>query len=1068
MSPALSRREFLKQSGVIAAVAGAATGSAAPFVHQAMAQSLPRDGGRLRVLLFHDPNFPFIDCETVPAATLQNALQGCVLRVTDAGSLPAALQQADIDLVVTAHGSAFPEDAGMLLLDCLARGVNWLQLGGVPLAVPVRRAGAAWQAAPRRTRWHRKLGLTQAFPVACGDVERWTAPDGYAEMKESADAMECENAFALYWRLTSTKYFNQEDGSAGTRDATLLPLVSGESRDGTSAVAAVQQLDWLHGDYAGGRWILYTGDRALPEQSIAQLVAYAGCGASLFTVAPGYARYRPGESPSLRVQLHRPRAAGECACVVEVLRDGVVLRSADTALHWSEALSIAHAEVPFESGDIDRRSSGPQFYEIRAHCMLPCASGVSGLEANGGFWIAADEDLERDAPIGKTGTTLTRGGKPIAVAGTTYMAGDVQRNFLLEPNPWIWRRDFGAMKEAGINLVRTGIWYGWKRIMLEPGRLDEAVLRAMDAFLLAAQEADIPIIFTFFAFLPDAWGGENPYLDPRAVAAQQSFVGAFARRYSGVHGLIWDLINEPSFSSASQLWRCRPNYDRFELAAWQEWLRSRLPGMDDATRLRLLADRWRSDSGESASLPALTDFDDGNLFSDRQPLKALDYRLFAQQAFADWVRKIGAAIRAVDRPDRMIMVGQDEGGTMDRPHPQFFADAVDISCVHSWWLNDDLLWDSVVTRPPGIPHLVQETGSMFYEAADGAAWRSEEEAARLIERKLAIAAGAGSAGFVQWLWNSNPYMPSDNEAAIGALRADGSAKPEFKVLRAMARFLNDAAPSLGGRKEEDVVVVLPHADQFSVRGNGTRATRRCVRTLAYSCRLPLRAVSEYGLARDREAARLYLLPAPALLTEDAWRILLERVEKGATLLVTGVLDRDDEWRTVPRSALFGVEVEIRAVSPTELLALDDTVIPCGYRGDDLQRIERAVASDGNNLGAALLDAKHGKGRVLWCPLPVEMCDNAEATEAVYRIAMRAANLEPESTVRPDLPGVLVYTSRFRDAVLLTVISELSEDADLHITLRQPECKLDLSLRGGSAVLLLLDRRGREILRSGTD
>lgn len=1066
MSPALSRREFLKQSGMIAAVAGAVPASAAPFLHQAMAQSLPRDGGRLRVLLFHDPNFPFIDCETVSAAMLQSALQGCVLRVADADGLSAALQQDDIDLLVTAHGSAFPEDAGMPLLGCLARGVNWLQLGGVPLAVPVRRAGDAWHAAPRRTRWHRKLGLTQAFAVDCRQVDRWTAPEGYTELRESAQEIACDTAFALYWRLTSTKYFAQEDGSAGTRDAMLLPLVSGELADGTSTVAAVQQLDWLHGDTAGSRWILYTGDRALPAQSIAQLAAYAGCGAAHLTVAPGYARYRAGEAPSLSVRLHRPRSAGDGACVVEILRDGAVLKSVETALHWSEALALAQAEVPLESRDLDPRDGGPQFYEIRAHCTLPCAAGVSVLEANSGFWIARDEDLERDAPLGASGTELTRGGNPLSVAGTTYMAGDVQRNFLLEPNPWIWRRDFTAMREAGINLVRTGIWYGWKRIMLEPGRLDEAVLRAMDAFLLVAHETDIPVIFTFFTFLPDSWGGENPYLDPRAVAAQQAFVGAFARRYAGVHGLIWDLINEPSFSSPAQLWRCRPNYDRFELAAWQEWLRGRLPGMDDASRLRLLADRWRGDSAETASLPALTDFDDGNLFSDRQPLKVLDYRLFAQHAFADWVRKLGSAIRAVDRPDRMLMVGQDEGGTMDRPHPQFFADAVDISSVHSWWFNDDLLWDSVVTRAPGIPHLVQETGAMFHETAEGGPWRGEEEAARLIQRKLAIAAGAGSAGFVHWLWNSNPYMPSDNEAAIGALRADGSAKPEFAVLRGMARFLKEAAPSLRGRKEEDVVMVLPHTDQFSVRGNGMRATRQCVRTLAYRCRLQLRAVSEYALDRDTETARLYVLPSPALLTESAWQTLLERVRTGATLLVTGVIDRDDAWQAAARSALFDVETEIRPVSPTELLSVADRIIPCGYRGEDLQRVERAVVRGGG--ATSLLEAKHGKGRVLWCPLPVEMCDNTDAIVAVYRAAMLTAKIESDCLVRPDHPGVLVYTSRFREAVLVTVISEQSDTTELRIALRQPESELELSLRGGEAVLLLLDRRGREILRSRAD
>ncbi|MBE0643341.1 MAG: twin-arginine translocation signal domain-containing protein [Bacteroidetes bacterium] len=1061
MSPSLTRRDFLKQSSVIV-VAGAATSSAAPFLQSSMTQSTPRDGRRLRVLLFHDATFPVIDCEATPAETLRRALTGCDLRIVNAAEFPAALEQVDIDLVITAHGSAFPEDAGMPLLGSLARGVSWLQLGGVPLAVPVRRTAASWVAAPRRTRWHRKLGITQAFPIDCENVDTWSTMGVADDLSDVAAAMSCDSAFALYWRLSSTKYFPDEDGSAGTRDGLLRALVSGMLPDGTAAVASVQMVDWLHGDYAGGRWVLYTGNDALSEEAIARLAAFSGCGAVSLTASPGFARYRPAEVPTIRVQLQRPRRAGEASCTVEIVEGDAVLHSTALPLRWGASLTMAEAEVQIDSIP-PAKGRQPRFIEIRVHCPLPCAAGVSVLEAMSGFWIADDAALAQGSSIGRSAGMLTRAGAPFAVAGTTYMAGDVQRNFLLEPNPWVWRGDFHAMREAGINMIRTGIWYGWKRIMLEPGHCDEAVLRSMDAFLLVAGEADIPIIFTFFAFLPEAWGGENPYLDPRAVAAQQAFVGAFARRYASVPGLLWDLINEPSFSSPSQLWRCRPNYDRFELAAWHDWLRSRYPGMDDAARLRLLSDRWRSDTAENAALPALVDFDDSNLFSDRQPMKVLDYRLFAQEAFASWVRAISASIRSVDRKDRLIMVGQDEGGTMDRPHPQFFAGAVDITSVHSWWFNDDLLWDSVVTRAPGIPHLVQETGAMFYEQADGTPWRSEDEAARLIERKLAIAAGAGSAGFVQWLWNSNPYMPSDNEAAIGALRADGSAKPEFMVLRRMAHFLAKASQVLTKRLEERVVLVLPFADQFSVRGNGPRATRRAVRTLAYHCRLPLRAVSEYGLAHEGDDVRLYILPSPAVLTDAAWELLLSKAHAGATVLITGVLDRAEDWRIVPRSAVFGLQSEARPVSQTELLHHDGKRLVCGYRGDDLQRVEKAVVIDESR--ARVHRKRYGNGLLLWCPLPVEMCENADASAAVYRTAMQETGIGPACSVLPDLPGILTYVSRYRDATLLSVVSEMAEDVDVRVSVEHPDVEVEIALGAGRAVLVLLDQRGRVIMRS---
>ena len=75
------------------------------------------------------------------------------------------------------------------------------------------------------------------------------------------------------------------------------------------------------------------------------------------------------------------------------------------------------------------------------------------------------------------------------VTGTTYMAADAQRKFLLEPNPAVWDRDFAEMKRAGVNVVRTGIWTGWKQIMPEVGRVEEDCLRAFDAFLAGSAAA---------------------------------------------------------------------------------------------------------------------------------------------------------------------------------------------------------------------------------------------------------------------------------------------------------------------------------------------------------------------------------------------------------------------------------------------------------------------------------------------------------------------------------------------------------------------------------------------------
>ncbi len=257
--------------------------------------------------------------------------------------------------------------------------------------------------------------------------------------------------------------------------------------------------------------------------------------------------------------------------------------------------------------------------------------------------------------------------------------------------------------------------------------------------------------------------------------------------------------------------------------------------------------------------------------------------------------------------------------------------------------------------------------------------------------------------------------------------------------------------------------MLPHADQFSVRGNGARATRAAVRTLAYRCRVPLRAVSEYALERDRNEARLYILPSPAVLTEQAWQYLLGKVQKGAVVLVTGALNRDDSWQEVSRSTLLDLPAKLRPVAQTEELRVAGNTFACGFRGDDLQRIETADVT--GKSGSMLYNISQGKGRVLWCPLPVEMCDTPEAIAAVYREALREADDNTAMHVRPASPGILAYTSRYRDAKLVTVVSELSEETNIEITPAGSQDAIRATLPAGRTLLVLLDKRGKEIMRS---
>lgn len=1045
-----SRRDFLKSGGIL--LAGAAIPSLAAASN---AEARPQRQLRLRVGLFHDPAFPTVDCAATDTAALRTALRSCDIIELSTPERVRALVPSDIDVLLTMHGSAFPEEYGALLLGYLQAGGCWVNIGGTPLAVPARWNGGGWTLTPRRTAWHRHLRITQSMELPCDEVAEWTGNPGFEGMDDIAASISPRVARGMALRLSNSKHIANEDGSSGPRDARVTALVHGRHEDGTVLVAPVVMLDWLLGDYAGARWIWYTGDTAPGSDAVARLVEIAASGAVELRASSAFATLAEGDIPEATIRIDRPRREGDAEVLVELLHDGTLIEAQRQRAQWSAALGGSAVGVRFGT-----RLTIPGLYELRVGCTLRDGAGSVALTSHGGF-VVRDEALLRSAPpLRVRDEMLWRGDTPFVVAGTSYMAGDVQRSFLFDPNPWQWDSDFAAMRASGVNLVRTGIWTGWRRIMFDSGAVDEGVLRAFEAFVHVAARHGIVVIFSFFAFLPESWGGANPYLDPRAVAAQSAFIAAFVRRMRNVQWLIWDLINEPSFCSPARLWQCRPNYDAWEEQAWRAWLTARHGNGNPEQLQRVLGDLWRSDTGEYGALPRLDEFEDANVFSDRRPLKAMEYRLFAQQAFTDWALALRAVIAETGGGAQLVMVGQDEGGTMDRPSPMFFAPAVDIGSIHNWWFNDDILWDSIVTRAPGKAHLVQESGVMMYERADGLPWRSEEEVARLLERKLAVSLGAGSIGYVHWLWNSNPWMPSDNEAAIGALRADGSAKPEYDVLRRLNAFIGKHHAHFRGRRNEHTVLILPHANQFSVRGTAVRASKAALRALAYGCRLPVRAMSEQRLHASITDARLLLLPHPSSFSEEAWSRLLEAVRSGATMLVTGVIDRDEHWRELSRSTRLRAGMRIRPVSPYETIRIDDEVYVCGYRGEDLQRIDTQSPREAEVV--ELVETRLGEGRLLWCPVPVELSDNPAAVVALYRYAMDKADLHAPVTLQPSTPGVLALVSTFERCTLITLISERSDDYRITVRLRKPSFSEDVRLPAGTALLLLVDGKGELI------
>ena len=361
--------------------------------------------------------------------------------------------------------------------------------------------------------------------------------------------------------------------------------------------------------------------------------------------------------------------------------------------------------------------------------------------------------------------------------------------------------------------------------------------------------------------------------------------------------LCWDLINEPSFSNPLQIFKGNiPNGDAAEVSAWHAWLRDRYKTLSG------LGEAWAQTpeqlgSFDNIPLPSVDDLTYERHGNPRQ-VRAIDYNLFAQDMFSQWVRSMVAVIRQAGS-SQLIDVGQDEGGVTNRVLNQFYGLAgVSFTTNHTYWQDDALLWDSVVAKLPGIPNITGETGYQPVWAPDGT-WRYDEfTGLALTERKWALGFAAGSSGAMQWDWA--------REVDFGMQRSDGSAKVWEPMMRGVGDFAQRAAPYATDFIKPDIAFILPQSLQLSVFNSlAIEAQQNAVRALYYYARGEAYAVGEYQIG-SLGSPKLIILPSPSTLTEDAWQAIVARVRAGAVLLVTGPFDGDAHFHPTGRQNQVGL------------------------------------------------------------------------------------------------------------------------------------------------------------------
>ena len=497
------------------------------------------------------------------------------------------------------YGSAFPLEAWPAIRGFLKAGGGLVVLGGAPFEQPVRRLAPAADGDARLRPRHPPAELRPRPADRPGRPRRRRRLRGAAPHRTGRRLRLGGHAAPARARLRAHRAPRHAQGPAEREAAPRACATPCCGRcvhvldRGRAAArpARCSSIDRLRGADAGARWVLAPVGRARSTRpTIRQAIAARARGRRRSSrrgrCGPRSSPARCRRSaccvsrPAPRARRGRARARARRASRDDA---GPTVFEGELALagpaEQRTGIAAARAPQPLPPGlyHVTRRAARRALAPARDHDRL--------LGARTSACCAPAPRLSRVSRL-----VLRKDGQVLPVVGTTYMASDVHRKFLFEPNPHVWDRDFAEMARQGVNFVRTGLWTAWSRAMLDPGahrrgRAERA--RGLRPDRGAPRHRGVLQLLR----LPAAGlRRREPVPRPaRARGPDERSSRCVASRFRGVGWVHWDLINEPSYAPADSLWTNQPVGDALERRAFARLAHAR----GTATTPVALRDRWR-------------------------------------------------------------------------------------------------------------------------------------------------------------------------------------------------------------------------------------------------------------------------------------------------------------------------------------------------------------------------------------------------------------------------------------------------------------------------------------------
>ena len=364
---------------------------------------------------------------------------------------------------------------------------------------------------------------------------------------------------------------------------------------------------------------------------------------------------------------------------------------------------------------------------------------------------------------------------------------------------------------------------------------------------------------------------------------------------------------------------------------------------------------------------------------------------------------------------------------------------------------DNIFKEFIINKRKNHIMLVKDNGFRYIENIDGSNRWDEHKERNVIEKKFAYSYVSSAGGMFQLLHNK----AVDSEFYSGCLRDDGTVKPQLRVAREFGRFINNVNILLKDREIEQVVIARISDSNEIVTKYIDKAIEQAVKVLSYDLKVNIRIVKGSNIS-DIDNSKSIIIPSIGFISDEVWSILNQKVINGAVLLFSGPVNYNIYGNKVDRLVKYTGNTKLIPVANEEELKIGDEFYRVTYNSDIINFANKEILEGEKYHHIHIINI--GSGKIIWCPMPIELNGNIKVINEVYKVAMREAKIQRDLIwTRGNTPGIFARKISYSNGYVLVFISEIGIDREIEVADRSTGMTLSFILPSDRIRLLAFDQ-----------